>query len=47
MRLLSVDVSVPRAVQHPSQVVTTGIFKEPVRGPVKLREDGSCCPGGK
>jgi MOSC domain-containing protein YiiM len=36
MKLLSINVGLPRAVDHRGAVVTTGIFKEPVAGPVRL-----------
>ena len=37
MKLLSVNVSLPREVTHGSETVSTGIFKEPVSGRVMLR----------
>jgi MOSC domain-containing protein YiiM len=37
MKLLSVNVSPPMEVVHRDKTVTTGIFKEPVDGRVKLR----------
>jgi len=37
MKLLSVNVSLPRTVHWKGHEVTTGIFKEPVAGPVMLR----------
>jgi MOSC domain-containing protein YiiM len=37
MRLLSVNVGLPREVTWQGKLVTTGIFKEPVKGPVMLR----------
>ena len=37
MRLVSVNVGRPREVAWKGQVVTTGIFKEPVAGRVALR----------
>ena len=37
MKLLSVNVSLPREAIHMRKPVTTGIFKEPVRGRVMLR----------
>ena len=37
MRLLSVNVSRPRAVSQNGKIITTGIFKEPVPGRVMLR----------
>jgi MOSC domain-containing protein YiiM len=38
MRLVSVNVGRPRQVTWKSRTVTTGIFKEPVAGPVSLRQ---------
>jgi MOSC domain-containing protein YiiM len=38
MKLLSVNVGLPREVVVRGQTVTTGIFKEPVRGRVMLRK---------
>ena len=37
MKLLSVNVSLPREVPHLGKTVSTGIFKEPVSGRVMLR----------
>ena len=37
MRLKSVQVSMPKSVEHKGKSVTTGIFKEPVEGRVMLR----------
>jgi MOSC domain-containing protein YiiM len=37
MKLLSVNVSLPREFAHGSETVSTGIFKEPVAGRVVLR----------
>jgi MOSC domain-containing protein YiiM len=37
MKLLSVNVSLPRQLPHRDGTVTTGIFKEPVKGRVWLR----------
>ena len=37
MRVLSVNVGVPREVAWRGKPVTTGIFKEPVAGPVPIR----------
>ena len=37
MKILSVSVGLPREVAWQNKVVTTGIFKEPVKGPVMLR----------
>ena len=37
MRLISVNVGLPRPVIHNGRVVTTGIFKQPVAGRVPLR----------
>lgn len=36
-RLLSVNVSLPKPVEHDGEIVWTGIFKEPVPGRVALR----------
>jgi len=36
MKLLSVNVSLPREVPHGNKTVATGIFKEPVKGRVML-----------
>src|SRR5215469_9931792 len=38
MKILSVNVGLPREVLSGKDIVTTGIFKEPVKGPVKLRK---------
>ena len=37
MKILSVNVGLPREVPWQAKVVTTGIFKEPVHAPVMLR----------
>ena len=37
MRVLSVNVGLPREVSWRGKPVTTGIFKEPVAGPVPIR----------
>ncbi len=37
MRILSVNVGLPREVTWQGKLVTTGIFKEPVKSPVMLR----------
>jgi MOSC domain-containing protein YiiM len=37
MRVVSVNVGLPRAVLWKGRIVETSIFKEPVRGPVALR----------
>src|SRR5882762_8273563 len=37
MKILSVNVGLPREVTWQGKVVTTGIFKEPIKGPVMLR----------
>lgn len=37
MRLLSLNVSRPRLVLHNGATVSTGIFKQPVEGPIQLR----------
>ncbi len=36
-KLLSVNVSLPKEIEYKGKVVTTGIFKEPVQGTVKVR----------
>ena len=36
--LISVNVGLPKTVQWKDQTVTTGIFKNPVKGPVALRK---------
>ena len=37
MRIISINVGLPREVSWQGKVVTTGIYKEPVEGPVMLR----------
>ena len=37
MKILSVNVGLPREVTWQGKLVTTGIFKEPVKGPLMLR----------
>src|SRR2546430_3861217 len=37
MKILSVNVGLPREVAWEGKLVTTGIFKEPVKSPVMLR----------
>lgn len=37
MELLSVNVSLPKEVEYEGRAVYTGIFKEPVAGPVQVR----------
>lgn len=37
MKLLSIQVGLPREVQWQRRTVSTGIFKEPVKGPVMMR----------
>ena len=37
MRLVSVNVGLPREIAHKGKTITTGIFKEPARGRVMLR----------
>src|SRR6266404_1035575 len=37
MKIVSLNVGLPREVTWQRKVVTTGIFKEPVNGPVMLR----------
>jgi MOSC domain-containing protein YiiM len=38
LRLLSLNVGLPRQVRFQGELVTTGIFKEPVQGSVRLRK---------
>ena len=38
MKVLSVNVSLPKEVLHRGKTITTGIFKEPVEGRVTLRK---------
>ena len=38
MKLLSVNVSLPKEVEHQGKTVTTGIFKEPVDQRIMLRK---------
>jgi MOSC domain-containing protein YiiM len=40
MRLLSVNRSLPKAVEWQGKTITTGIFKLPVAGPVSVDSDG-------
>jgi len=40
MRVVSVQVGLPKAVKWRSETVRTGIFKEAVEGPVRLRTYG-------
>src|SRR5260370_42051971 len=37
MKLISLNVALPRIVEYSGGPVATGIFKEPVQGPVMLR----------
>ena len=37
MKLLSLNVALPRLVEYNGEPVATGIFKEPARGPIMLR----------
>ncbi len=37
MKLLSVNVSLPKEVPYMDKTATTGIFKEPVKGRIMLR----------
>ena len=55
MKLLSVNVSLPREVTYKGKTVRTGIFKKPVEGRIKVRRlnldgDGQAdpsCYGGR
>jgi MOSC domain-containing protein YiiM len=40
MKVLSVNVSMPRTITHQGRQVSTGIFKEPVAGRVRIRGTG-------
>ncbi len=40
MKLLSVNLAMPRAVDYKGRSVMTGIYKEPVAGPVQLHHEG-------
>lgn len=37
MKLISLNVSLPHLAEHNGEPIATGIFKEPVKGPVMLR----------
>ena len=37
MNLLSVNVSMPKEVRYKGKIVTTGIFKEPIHGRIKVK----------
>jgi len=36
-RLLSVNVSLPKEIIHNGKKISTGIFKEPVKGRIKVK----------
>ena len=38
MKVISVNVGLPRQVRWKGKLVTTGIFKEPVAGQIKLKQ---------
>ena len=38
MRLVSVNIGVPKDVEHEGHIVRTGVYKAPVTGPVMLRK---------
>ena len=38
--ITSLNVSMPVAVQYQGKTITTGIFKQPVSGPLQLNETG-------
>lgn len=40
MKLLSVNIAQPRDIEYEGKTVSTGIFKEPVSGPVMLNKEG-------
>ena len=37
LKLLSVNVSLPKEIEHKGKTVSTGIFKEPIEGRVMVR----------
>ena len=37
-KLLSINVSLPKEIQHKGKTVTTGIFKEPIQGKARVRQ---------
>ena len=38
MKVLSVNVGLPRKIQYNGQIINTAIFKDPVKGPIMLRK---------
>jgi MOSC domain-containing protein YiiM len=38
MKVLSVNVGLPRKILFNGQIITTAIFKDPVKGPISLRK---------
>ncbi len=38
MKILSVNVGLPKKVLFNGQIITPAIFKEPVKGPIMLRK---------
>jgi MOSC domain-containing protein YiiM len=38
MKVLSVNVGLPRNVLFNGRIITTAIFKDPVKAPIKLRK---------
>jgi MOSC domain-containing protein YiiM len=38
MKLFSMNVGLPRKVLFNGQIITTAIFKDPVKGPIMLRK---------
>jgi len=40
MRVVSVNVSLPKTVEWRGRNVTTAIFKEPAEGPIRIRRTG-------
>ena len=38
MKILSVNVGLPKRVLFNGQIITTAIFKDPVKGPIILRK---------
>jgi MOSC domain-containing protein YiiM len=37
MKIVSIQVGLPKEVEFRGKVVTTGIFKEPVKGPILVK----------
>lgn len=39
MKIISVNVGLPRAIEHNGEIVTTGIYKTPIAGTVRVNAD--------